>query len=183
MLIQIFIVLVNHCQNHSACPTQHNATLCSASISISALILEDLRVVPLHYIQYIRSHIEQSCVVWHSSLTQDDRDNIERVQKNALRIILKQSYKSYEDALQLLDLETLEDRRTKLSLKFAKNCHKSVQTKDIFKHKEKHHDMKLRHTEVFQVNHAATSRYQMSAVPYMQKLLNQHNHEQEAHTS
>ena len=38
----------------------------------------DLKTI---YIQYIRSHIEQSCVVWHFSLTQEDRDNIERVQK------------------------------------------------------------------------------------------------------
>ena len=132
------------------------------------------------YIQYIRSHLEQSCVVWHSSLTQEDRDNIERVQKNALRIILKQSYKSYENALDVSELEKLDDRRTKLSLKFAKNYQKSVQTKDIFQHKEIIHNMKLRQTEKYIVNNAFTSRYQESAVPYMQKLLNKHNREQEA---
>ena len=44
----------------------------------------DLKLI---YIQYIRSPIEQSCVLWHASLTNEDRDNIERVQKNALRTI------------------------------------------------------------------------------------------------
>ena len=67
-----------------------------------------------------------------------------------------------------------------MSHKFAKNCQKSVQTKDIFQHKEIIHNMKLRHTEKYIVNNAFTSRYQESAVPYMQKLLNKHNREQEA---
>ena len=39
------------------------------------------------------------------------RPCIERVQKIALKIILKDQYKSYEDALKLLDLETLKEIR------------------------------------------------------------------------
>ena len=46
----------------------------------------DLKLI---YIQYIQSLLEQSCVLWHASLTLEDQDNIERVQKNAFRIILK----------------------------------------------------------------------------------------------
>ena len=34
------------------------------------------------YITYIRSILEQSCVIWHSTLTQEDCDSLERVQKN-----------------------------------------------------------------------------------------------------
>ena len=41
--------------------------------------------------------------------------------------------------------------------------------------------MELRHTKKYEVNNAATSQYQMSTVPYMQKLMNKHNREQEAH--
>ena len=40
------------------------------------------------YVQYIRSILEQSCVVWHSSLTQENSEDLERVQKAAVRIIL-----------------------------------------------------------------------------------------------
>ena len=89
----------------------------------------DLRTI---YIQYIRSIIEQSCILWHSSLSQEDIVDIERLQKNACRTILKTSYINYENALDILNLDTLEERRVKLSLTFAKNCRKTIETKDLF---------------------------------------------------
>ena len=46
--------------------------------------LEDLVMI---YILYIRSVVENSAVVWHSSLTQGQVLEIERVQKVALWII------------------------------------------------------------------------------------------------
>ena len=51
------------------------------------------------FILYIRSVLEQSCQVWHSSLTFENMTDIERVQKNALKIILKEEYITYEHAL------------------------------------------------------------------------------------
>ena len=51
------------------------------------------------YILYIRSVLEQSCQVWHSSLTFENLTDLERVQKNALKIILQDDYISYENAL------------------------------------------------------------------------------------
>ena len=47
---------------------------------------KDLKLI---YIQYVHSILEQSCVVWHSSLTAENRQDIERVHKKTLRIILK----------------------------------------------------------------------------------------------
>lgn len=38
---------------------------------------------------YIRCTLEQSCVVWHSSRTQQNSDNLERVQEAAVRISRK----------------------------------------------------------------------------------------------
>ena len=49
---------------------------------------EDMKLV---YILFIRSLLEQSAVVWHSSLNQENIDDLERVQKSALKIILKQN--------------------------------------------------------------------------------------------
>ena len=63
------------------------------------------------YISFIRSLLEQSSNVWSSSLTVECQKDIEIVQKIALKIILKDQYKSYENALKLLDLETLKERR------------------------------------------------------------------------
>ena len=91
--------------------------------------LEDLRNI---YIQYIRSILEQSCVVWHSSMTQEDAENIERVHKNALNVISKSNYKDYENALEKLNLETLQERRENLCLSFAKKCQKIPQACKIF---------------------------------------------------
>ena len=64
-------------------------------------------------------------------------------------------------------------------MKFAKNCQKIIQTKDLFQHREKTHDMKLRNSEHYHVNKSNTQRYQNSAVPYMQRLLNQDMKERE----
>ena len=67
------------------------------------------------YILFIRSVLEQSCIVWHSSITVDDSNAIERVQKTALRIILAEDYSDYHSALQLTELSTLIKRRSQLS--------------------------------------------------------------------
>ena len=48
--------------------------------------VKDLKEV---YILFVRSILEQSAVVWHGSLTVDNRRDLERVQKTAARIILK----------------------------------------------------------------------------------------------
>ena len=57
--------------------------------------------VPKHelvqiYILYIRSVVEQSRIVWHSSITKGESQDLERIQKVALRIILGDNYTSYE---------------------------------------------------------------------------------------
>ena len=72
------------------------------------------------YILYIRSLLEQSCTVWHSGLTAENSEDLERVQKSSLKIILKEKFQSYEHALSLLDLDSLAERREILCLQFAK---------------------------------------------------------------
>ena len=53
------------------------------------------------YILFIRSVIEQSSVVWSSSLTNGEMAFLERSQNFALRIIFGQKYISYENALKM----------------------------------------------------------------------------------
>ena len=43
------------------------------------------------YILFIRSLLEQSSVVWNSSLTQKNVEYLERIQKSAVRIITKEN--------------------------------------------------------------------------------------------
>ena len=44
------------------------------------------------YISQVRSKLEQSAVVWHSSLTAKNENDLERIQKAALRVILRDRY-------------------------------------------------------------------------------------------
>ena len=122
----------------------------------------------------MRSILEQSCVVWHSSLTAENRQDIERVQKKALRIILKNEYTHYERALDILNLESLEERRKHLSFKFALKTKPNQIISNLFKIKDKEHNMELRNTETFNVNIANTERYMNLAIPTIQRLLNDH---------
>ena len=70
---------------------------------------------------YIRSVIEQSCVVWNYNITKKNERELERVQKVGVRLI-SSSNESYMTKLKELNLETLKDRRNKLSEKFAEKC-------------------------------------------------------------
>ena len=71
--------------------------------------------------------------VWHSSLTGEDRLNIERIQKSPLHIILGDDYLSYNSALNVMKLETLFRRIQKLCTKFGKKCIVSDKFKKWFK--------------------------------------------------
>ena len=132
---------------------------------------EDLKTI---YILFIRSHLEQSCQVWHSNLTLENITDIERVQKNALRIILQDDYVSYVEALENMEMESLYDRRQELCLTFAKKCTKSSnsQIRGLFPKNNAQSTVETRDPEEYHVNMARTGRYKRSAVPFMQGLLN-----------
>ena len=122
------------------------------------------------YILFIRSMLEYSCVVWHSSITEEENISIERVQKTALRIILNEHYSDYTSALELSGLETLCERRTQLSLNFAKKCLKDDRNADLFPLNVK--TVNTRPHETYYVTPARTDRLARSTVPYIQRLLN-----------
>ena len=131
----------------------------------------DLRKI---YILQIRSKLEQSAVLWHSSLTQKCESNLERVQKSALKIILGDKYVSYENALKVLKLQSLKERREELCLKFARKCLEVPKFEKMFPRNHNDHDMEKRGSEAFQVKRGLTERLRRSAIPYMQRLLNEH---------
>ena len=130
---------------------------------------EDLVTI---YQIYVRSILEQSSIVWHSSLTEAERTDLERVQKIALRIILKDLYFGYESALKKVGLETLDERREELCLSFAKSCTKTSNNGKMFPLNRT--EIQTRTKEKYVVQHASTDRLKNSAIPYMQRLLNKH---------
>ena len=70
-------------------------------------------------------------MVWHSSLTEKNEKDLERIQKSAVRIILGRNFDNYEDALVRVNLESLKSRREELCLKFANKCIKDEKTKNM----------------------------------------------------
>ena len=130
--------------------------------------LNDLVVI---YILFIRSLLEYCSVVWHSSITAEEKNDLERVQKCAMRIILGKNYISHENALVKLNLDKLADRRQSLCLEFAKKCASNPKTMKWFP-KNPQNEHNLRKQEKYFVTHAKNERFRMSSIPYLQRLLN-----------
>ena len=131
--------------------------------------IEDLKEI---YFLFVRSQLEQSSVVWHSSLTDENKNDLERVQKSAMKVIMGERYKGYQKTLNDLDIETLDERRERLCLRFAQRCLKNEKTNKMFPLNENNHAMKTRNNEKYQVQHANTGRLKNSPLIYMQHLLN-----------
>ena len=81
---------------------------------------------------YCRSVLEQSSVVWYSSLTQQNKNDLERTQKSFAKLVMKNKYVNYNAALEALNLESLEDRRQELALRWARNCTKNQKFQNLF---------------------------------------------------
>ena len=135
----------------------------SKSITINIPVKDLVHI----YTLYVRSILEFNCCVWHFSITMEERTLLERVQKTACKIILKQKYITYESALRELGLQNLDDRRLELCKRFAKKCVKGPpQIAEMFPRDN------TRHSNQFSVTFARTDRLLHSAIPQMQRLLN-----------
>ena len=126
------------------------------------------------YKLYIRSVTEYCSVVFHSSLTTEQSNIIERIQKTCLKVILGDMYITYPAALEMCGLETLSKRREARCLDFAKKCLEHPRNRRFFPLNPNIPAYKVRDVEKFKVNFARTSAYMKSTIPYCQRLLNEH---------
>ena len=131
---------------------------------------EDLLTI---YILFIRSVTEYCSVLFHSSLTQGQANKIEKIQKTCLKVILGDDYEDYESALEIVKLETLFKRRANRCLDFALKCLKHPKNSRLFP-RNPTYNKRIRTSEAFKVNFANTESYQKSAIPFCQKMLNNH---------
>jgi hypothetical protein len=115
--------------------------------------IEDLKDI---YILFVRSLLEQSATVWHSSISTENDNDLERVQKSAVKIILDEKYTTHQQGLAKLGLETLASRRENLCLSFAKKCVKSEKMRHMFPKNIKSHNMNTRNEEEYVVQFANT---------------------------
>ena len=124
---------------------------------------EDLVMI---YTLYIRSILEYNSNVWFSAITNEEREDLERVQRVACKIILKDDYQNYNQALKQLNLQNLSDRRQMLARRFALKCTKNERFKELFPLNN------CRNNDKYAVKFARTDRLRDSAIPAMQRLLN-----------
>ena len=124
------------------------------------------------YKSQVRGNLEYCSTVWHSGLSESDNKDIERVQKAAVKIFMGNRYHSYEQALKFLKLDSLKERRVKMALTFAKRSLKQEHFSKLFPLNESNHLMSMRNPERYVINKSNTQRHQKSAVPFLQKLLN-----------
>ena len=115
--------------------------------------------------------------MWHSSLTQENIEDLERCQKIFAKLILKEKYLNYEDALTKLNLDNLHSRRQHLCEKFAKSGIKHKKLDDLFPENIKKMKMETRYYEKYSVQFANTERLKKSSIVSMQRCLNEEEHQ------
>ena len=86
------------------------------ALGVSQSVLLDV------YAKQIRCIAEYASPVWSGNLTKYESNQIERIQKAAFAIILGKQYSNYNGALNVLEFESLENRRRAINLRFAKKC-------------------------------------------------------------
>ena len=130
------------------------------------------------YMKQVRSVLELAVPVWQPALTKHEEKQIERVQRCALYIILGEQYNNYDHALDLLECENLDDRRSNLCEKFAKKSVKHPKFKNWFsENTEVPPNIATRGNEnkvmtKFNPVQTRTKRYRDSPLPYLTDILN-----------
>ena len=122
------------------------------------------------YCKEIRSILEYGVPVWHPGLTQNDTMTIERIQKVAFKMILKEKFVDYTSACLYFNTTTLkQNKKPKLCLNFAP---KNIKSENSF------FDLVSKTVNTSSANDRVktfkcrTRRFERSSLPYMAKLLN-----------
>ena len=124
------------------------------------------------YVLFIRSLTEYCSVVWHSSLTEELTNSLERVQKTCLKVILGDQYLGYQSALKMCNLKSLHDRREDRCLNFAVRCLKHPLNNRLFPLDTNKHSLHAKSKEKFTVNFAKVGALNRYTIPYLQRMLN-----------
>ena len=124
------------------------------------------------YTGYIRPILEYGVPVFNAGLTINQCQLLEHIQKRACKIMLGNLYTTYEAALEMCSLQTLENRRKKLCLDFAKALEKNPLCNGWLPVKQ-NPNYSLRRKNKYRQFLCKTARFQNSALPYIVKLLNE----------
>ena len=109
-------------------------------------------------------------VCYHSSLTLNQRSQLEQQQKRSLAIILGSDYRSYDQARSQTNLPELDQLREEACQKWALKAQASQKHSHLFTVNTS--QLVTRHREKFREPSCKTARYYNSAVPSMIRFLN-----------
>ena len=123
------------------------------------------------YEKHVRSLLELAVPAWQGSITQSERIEIERVQKAAFHIALGEEYTSYAHALNHFNLDSLEQRRKNLCLKFLKKAETHPKHQKWLKKNCVQVNTRQDHSKYCEVL-ARTERFKKSPLGYLTNLLN-----------
>ena len=132
--------------------------------------MEDLTSV---FRMYVRPIFEYASPLWHSSLTKQQSDQLELIQKRACRIILGTVYGSYAEALEQLELCSLVKRREDLLRGFGQSIQKSERHRAMLPaSRHARHGRNLRNANKLDAPKCRTTRYRKSTIPAVVDRLN-----------
>ena len=116
------------------------------------------------YISVVRPVVEYACPVWHTNLPIYLSDNIEMIQKRAVREIFPGM--CYVDILNHINLSTLKERRDYLCKKYFINMQARSHKVNCLLPKKRLVDYNLRHGNMYPLTVTRTNRFKNSLIPW-----------------
>ena len=116
------------------------------------------------YKSIVRPHLEYSSQTWSSGITQTQSENIERVQRRALRIIYPDE--DSVSALRKSGLQTLQERRTKFSKKLFLEMQNENHVLNKLLPRKNDINMRRRHTTKYPLPQVNSNRFKNSFLPH-----------------
>ena len=139
-------------------------------------ILRRLRVLGIQnaflwdvYTKEIRPLLEYACPVWNGNISRKNENELEKIQKQVLKLLLGPKYFSYTEACAEFKAGNLSTRRTKLCTKFA--IKEMKKPKSVFMKYNKVNPRHRHHKHVIEP-FARTKRYFGSSIPYLSRIIN-----------
>ena len=130
-------------QIHSSLKWNSNTTAIYSKSMSKMWLLRRMKLLKLepslifdYYVKEIRPLAEQGVAVWNSGLTKAQVNDIEKIQKVALLIILGEEYSDYESACVRFSITSLSSRRAQLCANFAIKLFKGPRRDQFFTLKE-----------------------------------------------
>ena len=130
------------------------------------------KIICDYYIKEIRVLAEQAVAVWNSGLTKGQINDLEKIQKVALKIILGDKYYSYSTACHYFSLKSLSDRRLELCTKYAIKLYKSDRCEQFFDLPK----VNTRCDNLVIISQSRTKRCYNAPHNYLARLVNENKH-------